>query len=294
MTSVAAKLDLFARDIKVSHTVFALPYAIFAAFLAARGLPPMGVLLLILACMVCARTIAMAANRLLDARVDALNPRTKRRAIPAGKLSRGFYFGMVAACMAGFVAATWGFYALYANPWPLVFAAPVLAFLSGYPLMKRYTRLCHYYLGLGLGLAPLCAWVATAGSVAWPPVLLCLAVLLWTAGFDILYACQDYESDLETGTISVPAKVGIARAFWIARATHLAAWCLLLAVWLVSPQLHAIFAAGITIAAILLIYEHSLVKANDLSKMNMAFFTLNGIISVIVGSSGVLSVLLGK
>jgi 4-hydroxybenzoate polyprenyltransferase len=272
----ANRLLTLAADIKFSHTVFALPWALLATFLAAGGWPHWEQLLLIVACMVTARTVAMAANRLLDAKLDALNPRTKGRAIPSGRLSVGFMSGVLVACSLGFVAATAGFLP-FGNPWPLILSLPVLAYVCGYPLMKRFTRLCHYYLGLALGLAPLCAWIAIAGSVALPPLLMCGAVLLWTAGFDILY---------------VPAKVGIPAALWIARLTHLV--CLSLLVWLsqASPLFGLLFYAAVAIATVLLIVEHTLVKPNDLSKLGLAFFTINGVISVVIGALGILDVLL--
>jgi 4-hydroxybenzoate polyprenyltransferase len=284
------RLLTLASDIKFSHTVFAMPWALFATFFAAKGWPHWGQVGLIIACMVTARTVAMAANRLMDAKLDALNPRTKGRAIPSGRLSIGFMTAVLIACSLGFIAATAGFL-IFHNPWPLILSLPVLAYVCGYPLMKRFTRLCHYYLGLALGLAPLCAWIAIAGSIALPPVIMCGAVLLWTAGFDILYACQDYESDVATGVFSVPAKVGIANALWIARFTH--AVCLGLLVWLATfPPLGPLFMVSVAIAAVLMAVEHSLVKPNDLSKLGLAFFTINGVISVIIGTLGILDVLL--
>jgi len=186
----------FADDIKIHHTVFAMPFALLATFMAAGGMPPVGVLLLILLCMVTARTLAMSANRLVDAKLDATNPRTARRAIPSGRLSTSFFAAAIAICAAAFIAATAAFWRYYHNPWPLVLAVPVLAFVSAYPLLKRFTRLCHYYLGAALALAPVCAWVAVRGSLALPPILMASAVLCWTAGFDIIYACQDYEVDV--------------------------------------------------------------------------------------------------
>lgn len=285
------RLLTLAADIKFSHTVFAMPWALFATFFAARGWPHWGQIGLIVACMVTARTVAMAANRLLDAKLDALNPRTSGRAIPSGRLSAGYMIGVLIVCSVGFIAATAGFL-LFRNPWPLILSVPVLLYVCGYPLMKRFTRLCHYYLGLALGLAPLCAWIAIAGDIALPPVIMCAAVLLWTAGFDILYACQDYASDLATGVFSVPAKVGIPAALWIARLTH--AVCLGLLIWLAttSPLLGPLYLAAVGIAAALLIVEHALVRANDLSKLGLAFFTVNGVISVVIGTLGILDVLM--
>ncbi|MDQ3441011.1 MAG: putative 4-hydroxybenzoate polyprenyltransferase, partial [Planctomycetota bacterium] len=217
--SFPEKLSTFAGDIKVSHTVFAMPWAILSAVMAwdlVRG-PLAGKLALVVICMVAARTVAMAANRLLDAEIDAANPRTARRAVPSGKLSRRFVLGALALCFIVFIAATAGFWLLYANMWPLVLSVPVLLFLGAYPLLKRFTRLCHYYLGAALALAPICAWIAIAGSIGWPPVIMALAVLTWTAGFDIIYACQDYECDVRDGIESMPAKMGIARALWLSR-----------------------------------------------------------------------------
>jgi 4-hydroxybenzoate polyprenyltransferase len=250
-----------------------------------------GKLGLILVCMVTARTVAMAANRLLDARLDAMNPRTLRRAIPSGALSRAFVLMALLLCAGGFVAACGGFYFLYANPWPILLSLPVLAFVSVYPFFKRFTRLCHYWLGACLALAPICAWVAIGGRIDWPPVVMAAAVLLWTAGFDILYACQDYESDVACGVFSVPAKVGIGRALWIARATHALCAVALISIGLVSPTLGTFYFVGAAIAIGLLIVEHSLVKADDLSKVTLAFFTINGVISLLVGTLGLIDVL---
>src|SRR3954468_366395 len=204
--SLCGKLSLFARDIKVSHTVFAMPWAVLSAVMAWRriGGPVGGKLGLVLVCMVTARTVAMAANRLLDAELDRRNPRTARRAIPSGQLGRGFVLAALLACAALFIAATAMFLIGYGNRWPLLLSVPVLAFLSAYPLLKRFTRLCHYYLGACLAIAPLCAWVAIHGSIDPPPFWMFGAVLLWTAGFDIIYACQDYQIDVAAGLFSVP------------------------------------------------------------------------------------------
>lgn len=281
-----------ARDIKLSHTVFALPFALLAAFLAARGWPHWGQVALVLACMVTARTLAMSANRLLDARLDALNPRTKGRAIPAGRLSRGFVIGAIAVCAALFELACLGFWWGYGNPWPAILGPGVLAFLAGYPLLKRFTALCHYYLGAALAAAPVCAYLAIAGELSAAPFVIAGAVLLWTAGFDVLYACQDYASDLETGTFSVPAKVGIERAFWVARASHLVSAGLLVSLPWVAPQLGVIYWVGAGVACVLLVVEHAVVSPRDLSRLNLAFFTLNGCVSLVVGLMGIIDVLL--
>jgi 4-hydroxybenzoate polyprenyltransferase len=285
-----ARARVFASDIKLSHTVFAMPWALLATFLAARGWPHWGQLLLIVLCMITARTVAMAANRLLDAEIDATNPRTARRAIPSGQLSRPFVTAILAACSMLFIAATALFWVFYANPWPLILSIPVLVFISAYPLLKRFTRLCHYYLGLALGLAPICAWIAIAGSLSPEPLLMAAAVLLWTAGFDIIYACQDYESDCATGVFSIPSRLGISRALWVSRATHLACVALLIALALLSPALHILYFIGVAIAAMLLLIEHTLVRPHDLSKVNLAFFTINGLISLLLGTLGILDI----
>lgn len=284
------RLGAFAADIKISHSLFALPFALLATFLAAGGMPHWGILALIVICMVTARTVAMASNRLLDASLDALNPRTAGRAIPSGRLSRNFVRAAIAVNSALFLLATAGFWAWYDNPWPLVFAVPVLAFVSLYPLIKRFSRLCHYYLGAALALAPICAWVAVRGNVAIEPLLMAGAVLLWTAGFDIIYACQDYATDVACGLFSVPAKIGIAPALWVSRLTHAACVALLVALGLYSGPLHVLYFIGVGIAVLLLILEHSVVRADDLSKVNLAFFTLNGVISLVLGTLGILDV----
>ena len=287
---LSEKLILLARDIKISHTVFALPFALLSTFLAAGGWPPVGVLALILVCMVTARTVAMAANRLLDAELDARNPRTARRAIPRGALSRGFVAAALMLCAITFIAATAGFWLLYRNPWPLILSVPVLLFLSAYPLLKRFTRLCHYYLGAALALAPVCAWIAVRGTIDAPPFWMAAAVLCWTAGFDIIYACQDYESDVECGVFSVPARIGIGPALWVSRATHVMCVAMLIALGLSAPALGTLYFVGVGLAVLLLVVEHGLVRPDDLSKVGLAFFTVNGVISVALGGLGIIDV----
>jgi len=291
--TVGAKLALLARDIKLSHSVFAMPFALLSTVMAGRLVPAglWGKLGLVVLCMVLARTVAMAMNRLLDARLDAQNPRTARRAIPGGALSRPFVTGVIAACAAAFVAVTAVFWIAYANPWPLLLSLPVLAFLSAYPLLKRCTHLCHYYLGAALALAPVCAWVAVTGRLDPPPLWMAGAVLLWTAGFDIIDACQDYQSDLATGVHSVPARLGIAGALWVARLTHAGCLAMLVTLGLTTPALGTLYFAGVAAAGCLLVVEHALVSPSDLSKVGLAFFTLNGIISLLLGTLGIIDVL---
>ena len=286
----AARLAAFARDIKLSHTVFAMPWALLATFLAADGLPRAGQLVLVVLCMIAARTVAMASNRLLDAELDSRNPRTARRAIPSGQLSRRFFIGVLAACGFAFVAATSLFGFAYDNWLPLILSVPVLVFLAIYPLLKRFTRLCHYYLGAALALAPVCAWIAITGTVTPEPLIMAAAVLLWTAGFDIIYACQDYRSDLERGVVSVPARIGIGPALWVSRTTHVACVATLILLGVVSRELHVLYFAGVACAVALLVVEHALVKPHDLSKVGLAFFTVNGIVSVLLGTLGIIDV----
>jgi 4-hydroxybenzoate polyprenyltransferase len=288
------RLLTFARDIKFSHTIFALPFALLSTFLAAGGTPRAGQLLLIVLCMVTARTVAMCANRLLDAELDAKNPRTARRAIPSGRLSRPFVAAILGGCSVGFVLSTSMFGFFYRNWLPLWLSLPVLLFLVAYPMFKRFTRLCHYYLGAALGLAPVCAWIAIRGNVEIPALLLAGAVLCWTAGFDIIYACQDFDSDAETGVVSVPVKLGLANALWISRATHLLALGLLVLLGWISTDLSVLYFIGVGCAGALLIVEHLLVSPRDLSKVGIAFFTMNGIISVVVGTLGICDILLKK
>jgi 4-hydroxybenzoate polyprenyltransferase len=285
--SLGSRLSLFAQDIKISHTIFAMPWALLSTFIAANGHPHVGQLLLILLCMITARTVAMAANRLLDAALDKENPRTARRAIPSGQLSRGFYTAMLGGCALAFIGGTSLFWFIYRNPLPLMLSIPVLGFISAYPLLKRFSRLCHYYLGAALALAPICAWIAITSSLDLTPFLMAAAVLLWTAGFDIIYACQDYQSDLETGVVSVPVRLGIPRALWLARLTHLLSFSAMVALGLYAAPLAKLYFIGVGLAGMLLIIEHALVSPADLSKVGMAFFTINGIISVILAALGI-------
>jgi 4-hydroxybenzoate polyprenyltransferase len=293
-TSLPRRLAVFAADIRISHTVFALPWAILSMVLAAHrtaGGLTVGMVGLILLCMVTARTAAMSANRLLDARLDAQNPRTARRAIPGGRLSVGFVSAAWALSATGFILGCLGFWLTHRNPWPLMLSPLVLAFICAYPLLKRFTRLCHYYLGAALGLAPICAWIAVRGDLSAPPLLMSLAVLLWTAGFDIIYACQDFQSDRDMGVFSVPAKLGIGRALWVSRITHLLCLAVLIALGLCVQEFGLLYWIAICAAGMLLITEQSLVRADDLSKVGHAFFTVNGLISILIGVLGIADII---
>jgi 4-hydroxybenzoate polyprenyltransferase len=286
-------LRAVAADIKLHHSVFALPWAILATVLAANraGHFYPGQLALVLICMLTARTVAMVANRVLDADVDAQNPRTARRAVPAGRVSAAFAWIVLFITAATFVAATAEFELLYHNPWPLILSVPVLLFVIGYSLTKRFTWLCHYYLGAALALAPVCAWLAIAGSLAAPPLWMAAAVVLWLAGFDILYACQDFAFDRSHGLHSVPARIGIAPAMRVARFTHVCCIGCLIGLAVTTPELHGLFIAGIAVTAALMVVEHSVVTPTDLSRLTLAFFTLNGIIGLLLGTLGVIDIL---
>uniref|UniRef100_E6QI94 Putative 4-hydroxybenzoate polyprenyltransferase n=1 Tax=mine drainage metagenome TaxID=410659 RepID=E6QI94_9ZZZZ len=261
--------------IKWEHSIFALPFALTGALLAADGLPPWRVLGWILVAMVTARSAAMAFNRWADARLDAANPRTRARAIPAGQLSSGFVLGFT-VLMAGIFVLACGFL----NRLTLEFSPLVLLVLLGYSYMKRVTRLSHVVLGLALGIAPSAAWIAVRGSLDPRIVLLTAIVLCWVAGFDILYACQDMEHDRAAGLYSLPQAVGIEAAFWVARLLHLAVMALL--PWF-AHLFHFGVAGylGIALVGALLLYEHLIVSPQDMTRLNAAFFTMNGIIAMV-------------
>jgi 4-hydroxybenzoate polyprenyltransferase len=261
--------------IKWEHSVFALPFALCGAMLAASGLPTPGQILWILVAMLAARSAAMAFNRLADAAIDAANPRTRSRALPAGHLSRAFVTTFIIVSCAIFILA-----AAQLNRLTLWLSPVALAVLLLYSYTKRFTRWSHLVLGFALGIAPAAAWIAVRGSLDPRILILTAAVTLWVAGFDILYACQDFQFDCESGLHSIPRHVGIPRALWIARLFHLIMLLLLIAL-LPAFSLGRLAIAGVTAVMLLLVYEHSLVKADDLSRLNAAFFTINGVISVV-------------
>jgi len=261
--------------IKWEHSIFALPFALCGAMLAARGLPNAHQIIWIIIAMVAARSAAMSFNRLADVAIDAANPRTRTRALPAGALTQNFVTTFVVVSAATFVFAAWEL-----NRLAFLLSPAALAVLLLYSYTKRWTRWSHLVLGCALGIAPAAAWIAVRGSLDPRILLLTAAVTFWVAGFDVLYACQDYEFDQRTGLHSLPRYCGIGNALWIARGFHLVMLFLLLTlVW--SFGLGALTVAGVVAVLLLLAYEHSLVSKNDLSKLNAAFFTMNGIISVI-------------
>jgi 4-hydroxybenzoate polyprenyltransferase len=275
MTSLWKSTVVTLEMIKWEHSVFALPFALTGAVLAAGGWPTLRVLGWIVVCMVAARSAAMAFNRLVDARLDAANPRTAMRALPAGAWSSGFVSGFVLVSVAIFVLG-----AAMLNRLTLELAPVALAVVLVYSYMKRVTRWSHLVLGLALGIAPTAAWIAVRGTMDARIVVLTLAVLLWVGGFDVLYACQDFEHDRKAGLHSVPQAFGIAPAFWIARAMHVGMLGMLC--WLmVLFGLGKVAVLGVVVVGALLLYEHLIISPGDMRRMNAAFFTLNGVISVV-------------
>jgi len=260
--------------IKWEHSVLTLPFGLTGAVLAARGIPTLHTSIWIIVALVAARSAAMAFNRLVDADIDAENPRTKIRALPAGKLSKQFVLGFVVVTSAILIFAAWEL-----NPLAFYLSPVALAIVFFYSFTKRFTRWAHVVLGLAMGIAPAAAWIAVRGAFDPRILLLTGAVVFWGAGFDILYSCQDFEFDHSFGVYSVPRAFGIRRALWIARGFHVITVALL-AGMVAAFGLGKIAMVGVGIVALLLVYEHSLVKHDDLSRVNAAFFTMNGLISM--------------
>jgi len=279
-------LRRFLELIRFSHTLFALPFALLGAVMAWAANRQDGVadafrwqdLLGILVCMVTARSAAMSFNRLADRRLDAMNPRTESRHLPRETLSVVGVAIFTALCSVGFVVGTLLF--LPGNPWPLRAAVPVLLFLFGYSYAKRFTLLSHFWLGTALGMTPMAAWVAVRAELAVAPLVLGGAVLLWVAGFDILYACQDVDFDRRMRLRSVPARLGVAGALRAAAACHAGMIAMLVLLGVVFPAFGALYWTGVAVIAGLLIYEHYLVRPDDLSRVNRAFFHVNVVVSV--------------
>jgi 4-hydroxybenzoate polyprenyltransferase len=273
--ALGTRIRITLEMIKWEHSIFALPFALTGALLAAHGLPSLRTLLWILVAMVSARSAAMAFNRWADASLDAANPRTSTRAIPAGQLSRAFVLGFTLLMAAVFVFA-----ASQLNRLTLLLSPVALLVLLGYSYMKRITRWTHLVLGLALGIAPAAAWIAVRGSLDPRIIVLTAVVMCWVAGFDILYACQDMEHDRAAGLFSIPQALGLNAAFGIARFLHLAVVALL--VWFAFLfHFGAAGLAGIAAVALLLLYEHLLVSPRDLRRLNAAFFTMNGVIATV-------------
>jgi 4-hydroxybenzoate polyprenyltransferase len=271
--------------IKFTHTLFALPFALLAAVLAAGGLPPLSTTVKILLAMAGARSAAMAHNRLADRQIDAANPRTAQRAIPAGALSVRFAVLFLVVSVLVFLAA-----AASLNRLTLLLSPIALALLLTYAYTKRFTWLSHLMLGLCLGIAPVGAWIAVRGRIDLVPVLLGLAVLFWTAGFDMLYSLQDESHDRSVGLHSFPARWGTRRALLVSALLHGLMLFLLVAVWRLSGS-GGLFALGILVTAGALVYQHAIVKPGDLSRIDTAFFTANGFVSVALAVFGIADVL---
>ena len=275
MPDILFKMRTTLEMIKWEHSIFALPFALTAALLAANGLPAVRILVWILVAMVAARSCAMAFNRWADADLDAANPRTRNRAIPAGLLSRQFVLGFTALAALIFIWA-----AAELNRLTLYLSPVVLVVLLGYSYTKRFTRWSHLVLGVALGLAPAAAWVAVRGNLDPRILVLTASVTLWVGGFDVLYACQDYDHDVAAGLRSLPQAVGIPAAFWSARTMHVAMLGLL--IWFgVLFQFEWAGWLGVTAVALLLAYEHAIVSPRNLRRLNAAFFTMNGVIAMV-------------
>jgi 4-hydroxybenzoate polyprenyltransferase len=282
---MTGQVKAFLEMIRFSHTLFALPFALAGAVLAWRAsgrTAPFDIFIDIagiIPCMILARSFAMAVNRLADRGYDAGNPRTVKRHLPAGILSvkAVTFFAVLSAV--GFMVATVHFWVWNSNLLPLYLSVPVLLFIAGYSFTKRFTALCHVWLGLSLMIAPIAAWIAITGTLAWPPVVLGLAVLFWVTGFDILYATQDVDFDKKAKLHSIPAALGVPNALRVAFASHMLMLLCLVVLYYVAG-LGLIYLVGIVLVALLLFYEHAIVKPNDLSRVNLAFFYVNSVISL--------------
>jgi 4-hydroxybenzoate polyprenyltransferase len=270
------KLKTTLEMIKFEHTVFALPFAFIGALLASEGLPAGWKIVWIVAAMVGARSAAMAFNRIVDLRYDRLNPRTRSRALPSGRLSTRFAVVFTLFMSAVFIAA-----AAMLNTVCFYLSFPTLGLLFLYSYTKRFTALSHIFLGTAIGAAPLAAWLAVRGEFAWPPVLLSAAVMFWVAGFDVIYALQDADFDRAAGLFSLPSRLGIRPALLISSAFH-AATVGLLATTAVLADLGGIAYAGIAAVGAILYWEHRIIKPHDLSRVNVAFFSLNGYVSILL------------
>ncbi len=269
------KIGVTLEMIKWEHSIFVLPFAMIGAMLAASGWPPLAKLVWIVVCMVSARSAAMAFNRWADAGIDAANPRTASRAIPAGLLSRSFVGGFTLAMAVVFILA-----ASRLNRAALLLSPVALLIVLVYSYTKRFTRWSHLFLGLAMGIAPSAAWIAVRGTLDPRILILTAAVLFWGAGFDVLYACQDFDHDRRVGLHSIPAAMGIPAAFWVSHTMHLAALaCLMLLVKVFALGPVAWF--GVAVVAALLLYEHLIVSPRDLRRLNAAFFTANGVIAIL-------------
>lgn len=284
-TTLWGQLRAFLEMIRFSHTLFALPFALAGAVLAWREIhrtKPIEILLDIggiIPCMILARSMAMAINRLADREYDAANPRTEKRHLPAGILSVKAVTAFAVLSAVGFVIATCHFWIWNDNLWPLILSVPVLVFIALYSYTKRHTVLCHVWLGMSLMLTPMAAWIAITGSIGWPPVILGLAVMFWVVGFDILYATQDADFDKKAKLHSIPAAIGVPNALRVSFFSHMIMLLCLLTLYYIA-SLGLVYLIGIILVSLLICYEHAIVKPNDLSKVNLAFFYVNSVISI--------------
>ena len=282
---IIRKLKIILDMIKFEHTIFMLPFAIMSAFIASEGFPAPDKIGWILVAMVGARSCAMAFNRLADAKIDKANPRTAIRAIPTGKIGKKevWVFTLVSAALLVFAA-----YKL--NQLAFALSPVALAVIMGYSYTKRFTSLSHLWLGISLSIAPIGAWIAIKGRFDWTPMLIGLAVLLWTAGFDIIYACQDLDFDRRHGLYSIPTRLGIRGALWLSSVLHVVTVAILIAIMPLT-DFGLLYLVGVGIVSVILIYEHVIVKPNDLSRVNLAFFTLNGMVSLVLMALSVADIL---
>jgi 4-hydroxybenzoate polyprenyltransferase len=296
---------LVAADIKLAHSVFALPFALLGAVLAWVAAASAGTerttgrllteLLLVVVCMVSARTWAMVVNRLADRSIDARNPRTASRVFAAGQLSGRLGVGVLVACGLVFIASCAMFWVVAANPWPVLLSLPVLGWIALYSFTKRFTWLCHIFLGGALAVSPLAAALAIEpASLLNTPALWWIAcmVLLWVAGFDVIYALQDLDFDRAHGLRSMPARFGWRGSIWISRLLHALSWAALLMAWRFEPVLGWIMGVGVGITGAVLIFEHAVLARRGRAGIPMAFFTLNGVLSVVLGVLGICDALL--
>lgn len=291
MTQVAANVRALASLVKLSHSVFALPFALLSLLAATAGRPPLPVLAAVVLAVVAARTAAMAYNRVVDRAIDAANPRTANREIPRGIVGVPVAVALVVGAGAVFLAVCW-----WLSPLCGWLGAPTLAWLLGYSHVKRFSALCHMWLGVALGISPLAAWLAIDGAFGprtVAPAVLGAGVAAWVAGFDVLYACQDEGFDRAHGLFSLPVRFGARRAMWIARALHVLAVAGFVGFGLLVP-LGPVFLAGVGIAAGLLVWQHRLLRPDDLSRIQMAFFTANGTIAVLLFAAGCIDLYCGS
>jgi 4-hydroxybenzoate polyprenyltransferase len=297
MTSILSPVRVWAEMVKLPHSVFALPFALMAAFLAGRniegrGWPYIGQLALVVICMVAGRSVAMTFNRIVDAQIDARNPRTTQRPLPAGKLTYLAAWGMLALSAVTFGIGCLGFYLFFENTWPILLSGPVLVYLCAYSFTKRFTTWSHFYLGSAIALSPVATWLAIhPDSLGLPALLLMGTVTCWIGGFDIIYACQDIDVDRRDGLYSLPSRLGPAKALWIARVSHILAVVGLVTLGIVA-EMGIVYGIGVVLAAALLAVENALVRPGDYSKVNLAFFTINGIVSVLLALAAIIDVLI--